>query len=276
MTVTRLVALLSVLTLLASLPLSVALAQAPPPLPFLVVGNAELDGEQAPEDTMVVAMIDGEKAGDGMVDAMGMYSVEVEGDEGAMITFSLEMMMGEGEDAEMMMYMADTMEDVMVGMTGNVKRADLMAYTDPSLQPPPAPTKTAAEEREAMRGPSGPRGPGGPPGEAGAPGLDGAPGADGAPDGSDGADGSDGDDGARGAAGGDSDGSDGSNGQDGAPGSKGDPGPQGEVGPPGPAGGAGAQGESGGGGALAVIALIIAIVGVVAAGGAFIAGRQGS
>ena len=191
MTVTRLVALLSVLTLLASLPLSVALAQAPPPLPFLVVGNAELDGKQAPEDTMVVAMIDGEKAGEGMVDAMGMYSVEVEGDEGAMITFSLERMMGEGEDAEMMMYMADTMEDVMVGMTGDVKPADLMAYTDPSLQPTPAPpAMTAEEEREAMRGATGPRGPGGPPGEAGAPGIDGAPGADGAL-------GAPGDDGAR-------------------------------------------------------------------------------
>ena len=41
MTVTRIVALLSVLALLASLPLSVALAQQPP---FRVVGTAELTG----------------------------------------------------------------------------------------------------------------------------------------------------------------------------------------------------------------------------------------
>lgn len=110
MTVTRLVALLSVLALLASLPLSVALAQQPP---FRVVGTAELDDAMAAEGTMVVAMIDGEKAGEGTVDAMGMFSIDVEGAEGAMVSFSLEMMMGEGEDAEMMMYDATSMEEVM-------------------------------------------------------------------------------------------------------------------------------------------------------------------
>ena len=49
MTKTRIVALLSVLALLASLPLSVALAQGQPP--FRVVGTAELDGVMAAEGT---------------------------------------------------------------------------------------------------------------------------------------------------------------------------------------------------------------------------------
>ena len=67
---TRIVALLSVLALLASLPLSVALAQGTPP--FRVVGTAEIDGEQAAEGSMVIAMIDGEKSGEGIVDAWGI------------------------------------------------------------------------------------------------------------------------------------------------------------------------------------------------------------
>ena len=112
-----------------------------------------------------------------MVDAMGMFSVDVMGDEGAMVMFSL--MMGEGE--EMMEYMASSMEDVMVGMRGDLKRADLAAFTDEANIPPtPVPTKTADEEREAMRGPTGPRGPAGPEGPAGPPGEDGHDGHDGA------------------------------------------------------------------------------------------------
>ena len=47
MTKTRIVTLLSVLALLASLPVTVALGQAPPPLPFRVVGTAVLDDKPA-------------------------------------------------------------------------------------------------------------------------------------------------------------------------------------------------------------------------------------
>ena len=154
-------ALLSVLALLASLPLSVALAQQPP---FRVVGTAELDDAMAAEGTMVVAMIDGEKAGEGMVDAMGMFEVDVMGDEGAMVMFSF--MMGEGEG--MMMYDAMSMNEVMVGMRGDVQRADLMAFSSDAARP--TPTKTAAQEMESMRGPrgaTGARGADGEPGPAG-------------------------------------------------------------------------------------------------------------
>ena len=268
MTKTRIVALLSVLALLASLPLSVALAQGTPP--FRVVGTAEIDGAMAEEGTMVVAMIDGEKAGTGMVDAMGMFSVDVEGEEGAMVMFSF--MMGEGD--AMMEYSASSMMDVMVGMAGDLERADLMAYSSDAAKP--TPTKTAQQQMEAMRGPrgaTGSQGPQGDPGPMGEQGPAGPPGPQG-PAGSDGSDGSDGARGPAGAAG--SDGSDGADGRDGSDGAKGDPGAAGPAGPAGATGPAGAQGESGGGGVLAIVALIIAIVGVVAAGGAFIAGRQGS
>ena len=120
---TKIVSLLGVLALLASLPLSVALAQGAPP--FRVVGTAEIDGEQAAEGTMVVAMIDGERAGEGMVDAWGIFSVDIEGDEGATLTFVL--IVGEGESA--MTYMAETMVDVTVGMPGDLMRVDLMAFS---------------------------------------------------------------------------------------------------------------------------------------------------
>ena len=292
MTITRILALLSVIALLAALPLA-ALAQGggegPPVPPFQVVGNATIDGEPAMDGTMVVAMIDGEKAGTGTV-MDGKFSIDVMGEMGAMIMF--EFMMGEGDEAMMYKATSDPGE-VMVGMAGVPKIASLMAMGDgvmvmepkPETGTTPRPTTVApvrtteqiirdevdkaveaavkAASAEAMSmmmeampepepGPRGPAGRNGSDGEAGAQGEAG-------PAGSAGSAGADGEDGA-----------------DGSDGQKGDPGPQGSAGPPGPEGPAGPAGEAGGGGALAIVALIIAIVGVVAAGGAFIAGRQGS
>ena len=297
MTKTRIVALLSVLALLASLPVSVALGQGgdgPPQPPFTVVGNATIDGEPAMDGTMVVAMVEGQE--NVMAEVMdGKFNIEVMGEMGAMIMF--EFTMGEGDEA--MMYKVTPDKDVMVGMPGGLGGpVNLMAMGDgvmmggtptttpgtsprPTAVAPSVPVRTTEQiiraevetavdaaiaeamteamammpDPESLRGEDGRDGRNGTDGEDGAPGADGADGQDGAP----GADGSDGEDG-----------------QDGQDGAKGDPGPQGSAGPPGPEGPAGAQGEAGGGGALAIVALIIAIVGVVAAGGAFIAGRQGS
>ena len=290
MTITRILALLSVVALLASLPLTAAFAQGggegPPVPPFTVVGNATIDGEPAMDGTMVVAMIDGEKAGSGSV-MDGKFSVDVMGEQGAMIMF--EFMMGEGDEAMMYKVTSDPGE-VMVGMPGVPKIASLMAMGDGMMEPKPTakpvvpvvpvmpvvPSKSvqaivdaaiaeAMAEASAMIMENMPKD--GAPGRAGRNGKDGA----------DGADGAKGDAGARGAAGsGGSAGADGSDGQDGSDGSKGDAGPAGPAGPPGDTGGAGPQGEGGGGGILAIIALVIAIVGVLAAGGAFIAGRQSS
>ena len=282
MTKTKIVALLSVLALLASLPLTVALAQG---APYLVIGTAMVDDEPAMMGTMVVAMVGEEKVGSGEVfDAMGHYRLLItDGNPGDTVMISL--MMGEGD--EMMEYMASTDGDVMIGPSGGQKMANLMAYSgeQPAPTAMPRPTKTVEQmidERVRSAVAAAARNievPAGEPGPAGADGADGADGSDGAagargPAGPAGADGDDGSDGARGAAGADgSNGSDGSDGSDGASGSAGPAGADGATGPAGPAGPAGADG---GGGVLAIVALIIAIVGVVAAGGAFIAGRQSS
>ena len=252
MTITRIVTLLSVIALLASLPLTVALAQGQ--APFTVVGSVMIDDAQAGSDTMVVAMVGEEKVAEGMVDADGMYKLEFAmGDVGDSVMFSV--MMGE----EGMMYEAMPSQEIMIGDSFGLKKADLMAYSDPENMPAPAePTKTAAEEMEAMRGPQGRTGSAGPQGEMGPQGEPGAKGARG-PAGPDGAKGATGNAGAGGSAGSAC-----------AKGATGDAGP---AGPPGSAGAAGEQGASGGG-VLAIVALIVAIVGVVAAGGAFIAGRN--
>ena len=92
MTKTKIVALLSVLALLASLPLTVALAQG---APYLVIGSAMLDDEPAMMGTMVVAMVGEEKVGSGEVfDAMGHYRLQItDGSPGDTVMISL--MMGD-------------------------------------------------------------------------------------------------------------------------------------------------------------------------------------
>ena len=277
MTKTKIVALLSIVALLASLPLTVALAQG---APYLVIGSAMLDDEPAMMDTMVVAMVGEEKVGEGMVfNEMGQYRLYITGgNPGDTVMISL--MMGAME------YMAMTDADVMIGQSGTSPEGmvDLMAYSGEAPDPTatPAPTLTADEEKESLRGPQGFRGVDGEQGAAGEPGAAGADGADGAagavgargPAGVDGSDGSAGSAGARGSAG--SDGSDGSDGSAGARGAAGSAGPAGADGATGADGPRGPAGADGGGGVLVIVALIIAIVGVVAAGGAFIAGRQSS
>ena len=104
----------------------------PPVPPFQVVGKATIDGEPAVDGTMVVAMIDGEKAGTGEV-MDGKFAVDVMGEAGAMITF--EFMMGEGDEAMMYMTMSEPGE-VMVGMPGVPKIANLMAQGDGMMMTP--------------------------------------------------------------------------------------------------------------------------------------------
>ena len=200
MTKTRFLALLSVLALLASLPLTVALAQG---APFLVVGEAEVDGEAAMMGTTVVAMSgEGEDAmmWEGMVvDDQGNFSILVDdGEADAMLSFSIKM--GEGDEA--MEYMAESAMDVMIGGSGDSSdMVMLAAYSDPDNRPAPAaPTKTAQQEMEAMRGPQGRPGSTAAPGEMGPQGEPGAKGNTGAR-GPAGPDGAKGDTGPAGSAG---------------------------------------------------------------------------
>ena len=126
MTQAKILALLSVMALLASVPIA-ALAQgddAAPVPPFQVVGRATIDGEPAMDGTMVIAMIDGEKAGTGTV-MDGKFSVDIMGEMGAMIMFYF--LVGEGDEA--IKYMATTERDVTVGAPGVPRIAHLMAYS---------------------------------------------------------------------------------------------------------------------------------------------------
>ena len=127
MTKTRVLALLSVIALLAALPLSVALAQQPPGIPSLIQGMAMLDGAAPPEGTMVVAMIETETEGEdgemmmemmefgNPVDVMadGSFTLILPDSGGKMVTFALSMMM----DGETMKYdaMSDPGEVMSVG-----------------------------------------------------------------------------------------------------------------------------------------------------------------
>ena len=301
MTKSKIVALLSILALLAALPLTVALAQeggeegasapsGPPVLPYSVVGSVMLDGQAAPDGSMVVAMVGDEEMSVPVMD--GKYKLDIsDGTAGDMVTFTL-MVPGEmgedGEAGESMTYevasrnAAGSALEVMVGTPGNIVLANLMAYSTAQARPTAVPpTRTPAQERAALRGPQGPRGERGEQGEQGEPGPAGPAGPAG-PEGPEGHEGHDGAAGARGPAG--PAGAAGADGSDGAAGARGPAGAAGPAGPTGPAGAdgatgavgpAGAEGASGGGG-LAIVALIIAIVAVVAAGGAFIAGRQSS
>ncbi len=286
MTKTRLLALLSVLALLAAMPLAAVFAQQIPPQKFY--GTVMIDGETPPEGTVVIAFVEQEvpegeetitkmvEIGRVEVDAMGSYDYFLTTKADLMfagLKVMFKVMVGDEEaqdaNASVMMMMDDgsmtMMEESIIWTQGKQTQVDLELGQ-------------SIVRSDGTRGPApivGPRGPQGPAGPAGADGSDGADGARGpaGPAGADGADGADGARGPAGSAGADgSDGADGARGPAGAAGSDGAAGADGAQGPQGPAGAAGADG---GGGALAVVALIIAIVGVVAAGGAFMAGRRG-
>ena len=296
MTKTRFLALLSVLALLAAMPLASVFAQQPVP-PQRFHGMVLVNGEAPPEGTTVEAFVtsmmtneEGEEVTETMVigmamtmDAMGSYVLTTDADSalaGKEVMFRVMVMgMEESEPAMPSMMMDDgmmAMEEPIMWMQGNTREVDL--EVGESMMTPEGPRPVIPTGPTGPRGPQGPQGPPGEPGPMGEHGHDGADGARGpaGPAGPAGADGSDGSDGARGPAG--AAGSDGADGSDGAQGPQGPAGPAGSAGNDGamgPAGPAGAAGADGGGGVLAIVALIIAIVGVVAAGGAFMAGRRG-
>ena len=246
MTKTRFLALLSVLALLAAMPLASVFAQQPVP-PQKFYGMVMVDGEAPPEGTTVMAIVttmmtneEGEEVTETMVigeamtmDAMGNYVLTTDADStlaGKEVMFKVMVMgMEESEDAMPSMMMEDGMmegmEEPIMWMQGNTRNVDLEVGEFTMTPTGPQPSRNV--------GPPGPRGPVGPAGADGEPGPAGADGADGArgpqgPAGPAGADGSDGADGARGPAG--AAGSDGADGADGA---------QGPAGPAGPAGAAG-------------------------------------
>ena len=250
MTKTKFLALFTAMVLLLSLP-AAALAQVPA-LPHTFVGSVMMGEEMAAEGTMVVAMIDGEKAGSAEVMMDGKYRLQIIL-EGAPADDTVSFMVGEMDAMETGMYMAG--DNVMLDLTSD---AMMMPGPDKPMM------MVGPQGEKGPQGEAGEPGADGPAGTAGRAGARGAAGADGA-DGSDGSDGAKGDTGATGSAG--------SDGNDGARGAAGAAGPAGADGAAGGTGPAGATGPAGSG-ILGIIALIIGIVALVAAGGAFMAGRR--
>ena len=160
MTKTRFLVFLTVLALLASVPLTSVLAQAPRPAQFY--GMVMVDGEEAPEGTMVTAMIgegEDEMKFETMTDAMGGYALRIEGDfAGQDIMFMIGERMGMAEkmDSDGMMMM----EDSVMFMEGSSGMLNLSA----GQAPPTRPTTGTG-------GVIGPRGPAGEDGEAVPPAL---------------------------------------------------------------------------------------------------------
>ena len=216
MTKTRFLALLSVLALLAAMPLASVFAQQPVP-PQKYYGMVMVDGEAPPEGTSVMAFVEQEvmegeetmtkmvEIGMAMTDAMGNYVLTTDDDsmlQGMEVMFSI-MVMGMEDSQDAMPYtMMDgekMMVDSVMWMQGDASQLNLevgKSVVRPDGTTGPAPVV-------GPRGPQGPQGPQGEPGADGADGSDGARGPQGpaGPAGPAGADGSDGSDGARGATG---------------------------------------------------------------------------
>ena len=139
MTKTRFLVFLTVLALLASVPLTSVLAQAPRPAQFY--GMVMVDGEEAPEGTMVVAMIgegEDEMKFETMTDAMGGYALRIEGDfEGQDIMFMIGERMGMAEtmDSDGMMMMENSIM-FMEGTSGMLNLSAGQSRRPPG--PPPA------------------------------------------------------------------------------------------------------------------------------------------
>ena len=194
----KFLAVLSALALLLTLP-AVAYGQGTGIPPHVFTGKAMVDGQTAPDGTMVTAMIGEDKKGSTTV-MNGKYALAVKAGSGTEVSFMVgDAMAGTGE----WMMGGASMMDLMAGegmtMIGGIGAAG-----------PPGPA--------GARGPAGPRGPAGADGAAGSNGSDGAAGAAGPQ----------GPAGPQGAAG--------PAGQAGAPGEPGQAGAVGATGPMGPAG----------------------------------------
>ncbi len=255
MTKLKILALIVGMALLLALP-AVASAQGAPP-PTAYGGDAMIDDADAPDGTMVSAMIGEEEIGSTEV-MDGSYALMIMGEDsynGQMVSF----MIGEYMADETATYMQGT---VNAGMDLNAMSAMMPGDDGEMPVVPPTEAELMQAEIDALKsqiasiqlqkGDQGDKGDKGDQGDAGSPGADGQAGAAGSP----------GADGQAGAAG--SPGADGAPGDAGAPGAAGSAGAQGDVGPKG----------SSGSSVLGIVALILAIVAILGAGGAFIMGRR--
>ncbi len=176
----KFLAVLSALALLLTLP-AVAYGQGTGIPPHVFTGKAMVDGQPAPEGTMVTAMIGDTKKGSGTV-MDGKYSLAVKAGDGTEVSFMVgdAMVMEKGEwmmgGASMMDLMAG--EGMMMGGAGEPGPAGPAGARGPAgpRGPEGEHGHDGAEGPAGATGPQGPQGPAGPQGAAGAAGPAGSPG----------------------------------------------------------------------------------------------------
>ena len=154
----KFLAVLSALALLLTIP-AVAYGQGTGIPPHVFVGKAMVDGQSAPDGTMVTAMIGDAEKGSGTV-MNGKYSLAVKAGDGTEVSFMVgdAMVMEKGE-----------------WMMGGASMMDLMAG-DGMMMGPGGAGEPGPAGPPGARGPAGPRGPEGAAGSAGSDGAAGPPG----------------------------------------------------------------------------------------------------
>ena len=178
----HILAVLAVIMLAVVLPAHAA-AQETEQLPYVIIGNATVDGVPAQNRTVITAMLDGQEAG----------SSTVTGPDGR---FENLMVIGEGEEITFMIGEVLAEERVVWKKGGaavqnlNASTAERpMPATSPGREGPPGPKGDQGDQGDqGSRGYTGASGPAGPPGDSGPAGPAGRQGQTGA-DGADGADG---------------------------------------------------------------------------------------
>ena len=262
LTKTKLLLLIAVIALMASIP-TLVLAQASPP--HEVFGRVTIDGRTAGAGNRVTAHIDNRQVEQTTTSASGVYRIQLNPPSGQSyagreVTFRVN---------------GNTVAERTTWSSGEAELLNLTASSTPPTSTP-TPTRRVVTRGTptpaAIRGPAGPTGPRGPEGPAGPqgdPGLQGDPGPRG-PSGNTGPQGPMGETGPPGETG--PRGDEGPRGEPGPQGHIGQTGQQGVVGPTGPSGAQGPSGPPGSQGnfLIAIIALVVALLALLVAIGRWI------
>ena len=149
--VSRILALLAIVAMLAALPMT-ALAQQEPP--HVVMGMAMVNGATPAAGTEITAHAGAMEVGSSMVKAGGTFRIDVKNPSGQMVTF----MVG-GVKAS---------QSLDGWMSGTVQRGFDISATASQVSRPGAPGPPGAQGARGEQGPAGPAGPSGSPGARGA------------------------------------------------------------------------------------------------------------
>lgn len=165
----RVLALLTVIALL--LVPTLAIAQAQPGLPCRFMGTVTLNGQTAPDGTVVSAFIGGAQVGSDAQVSNGQYKLDIsDRTEGDVVTFKVDGI--DANETGEWAYGVPTTLDLTAGEDTGVPPGECEPCEDG------APGEQGETGPAGPAGPTGPTGPTGPAGEAGADGADGEDGSD--------------------------------------------------------------------------------------------------